>query len=108
MKTYSGRGCRDPSILDLGTTLRSVASFTPRDRTPVTQWVGVCVGPQNHSQRRGEENKTCPYRNSNNDPSTVQPVASRYTDCAIPDPQIISVHINIFTLKMEVVGSSET
>jgi hypothetical protein len=31
---------------------------------------------------RGEQ--SCPYRDVNSDPSAVQPVASRYTDCAVP------------------------
>jgi hypothetical protein len=29
---------------------------------------------------------SCPYRDS--DPSAVEPVASRYTDCAIPAPRL--------------------
>jgi hypothetical protein len=29
---------------------------------------------------------SCPYRVSISDPSAVQPVASRYSDCAIPSP----------------------
>jgi hypothetical protein len=32
--------------------------------------------------RRGEH--SCPSQDSNSDPSAVQPVASRYTDCATP------------------------
>jgi hypothetical protein len=28
-----------------------------------------------------ERVKSCPYRDSNFDPSVVQPIASRYTDC---------------------------
>jgi hypothetical protein len=28
--------------------------------------------------------KSCPYRDSNSDPSAVQPVVSRYIDCNIP------------------------
>jgi hypothetical protein len=31
-----------------------------------------------------EKENSLPYRDSNSDPSVVQPVASRYTDCAIP------------------------
>jgi hypothetical protein len=31
-----------------------------------------------------EKRKYCPYRDSNSDPLAVQPVASHYTDCAIP------------------------
>jgi hypothetical protein len=41
-------------------------------------------GPQNRSARRGEGKRSYPYRISNSDLSAVQPVASRYTDCAIP------------------------
>jgi hypothetical protein len=31
-----------------------------------------------------EKRKILPYRDSNSDPSAVQPVASRYTDSTIP------------------------
>jgi hypothetical protein len=34
-----------------------------------------------------------PHRDLNPDPSVVQPVASRYTDYAIPAPSTLSVHI---------------
>jgi hypothetical protein len=40
-------------------------------------------GPQSRSGRFGE------------DPSVVQPVASRYTDCAIPAPEQAYEHIII-------------
>jgi hypothetical protein len=33
-----------------------------------------------------ERKKSCSYQDSNSDPSAVQPVASRYADCAIPAP----------------------
>jgi hypothetical protein len=45
-------------------------------------------GPQSRSGRREEEKIL--DRGSNSDPSFVQPVASRYTDYAIPAPQKIS------------------
>jgi hypothetical protein len=65
-----------------------VVSFTPRPlypqgkspRYPLYRRLG---GPQSQSGRRGE--KSFPYRDSNFDLSAVQPVASRYTDCAIPN-----------------------
>jgi hypothetical protein len=48
-----------------------------------THWIGGWVGP-----RIGLDNvknrKSLTFRNSNSDSSTFQPVASRYTDCAIP------------------------
>jgi hypothetical protein len=37
----------------------------------------------------------CPHRDLNSDPSVVQPVASRYTDCAIPAPPYINSQIQI-------------
>jgi hypothetical protein len=33
-----------------------------------------------------EKKKFCPYRDSNSDPSPVQPIASCYTDYVIPVP----------------------
>jgi hypothetical protein len=57
--------------------------FTPRERTPGTNWIGGWVGP-----RAGlddvEKRNFLPLRDSNSDPSVVQLVASRYTDHAIP------------------------
>jgi hypothetical protein len=50
--------------------------FAPRERGAGTHWIGGWVGDVG--------GKSCSYRDSNSDPSAVQPVASRYTDCAIP------------------------
>jgi hypothetical protein len=52
--------------------------FTPGKGAPGTHRMG---GPHSRSGQRGK-NSWC-YRDSNSDPSFVQPVASRYTDCAV-------------------------
>jgi hypothetical protein len=49
---------------------------------PIGQDVGWIPEPVGTTWRR--EN-SWPYRDSNSDPSLVQPVASRYNDYAIPD-----------------------
>jgi hypothetical protein len=41
----------------------------------------------------GEEKILSPYRDSNYDPSVVQPVVSRYIDCAIPPCDITEIYI---------------
>jgi hypothetical protein len=53
--------------------------FTPGERAPRYP----LYRRPSRSGRRWEE-KILDYRDSNSDPSVVQPVASRYTDCAIP------------------------
>jgi hypothetical protein len=81
MKAYRS-GCIDPHCLDLGTSLRWVVNFTPlplyprgkSPRYPLDRRLG---GPQSQSGRLGEENSR-PFRDSNSEPSVVQPVASRY------------------------------
>jgi hypothetical protein len=54
--------------------------FTPGEKASGTHFIGGWVGP-----RTGlydvENEKSRPYRDSNSDPSVVQPVASRYTNC---------------------------
>jgi hypothetical protein len=42
---------------------------------------------------RGEN--SWPYQDSNSDYLAVQPVASRYTDCAIPAPTTLSIAVII-------------
>jgi hypothetical protein len=65
-------------------------------------------GPQSWSGQCGEN--SWPYRDSNSDPSVIHPVASRYTDCAIPTPalRVWSKH-NVLTLeqKMEILKDWE-
>jgi hypothetical protein len=57
--------------------------FTPRERASGTHWIGGWV-----DLRPGlddvENGKYLPYRDSNSDPSVVQPVTSCYTDYRIP------------------------
>jgi hypothetical protein len=58
--------------------------FTPTEINRVTHLIGGWVGPEislDYMKRR----KSYPYRVSNSDPSVVQPVASRYNNCAIWD-----------------------
>jgi hypothetical protein len=50
--------------------------FIPGEIAPDTHWIG------------GEEKILDPTGTRNSTPSVVQPVASRYTDCAIPAPNI--------------------
>jgi hypothetical protein len=57
--------------------------FTPGVRAPGAHWVGGWVDPRDSLDDLEKEN-SCPYRDSNSNLSVVQPVASRYTDCAIP------------------------
>jgi hypothetical protein len=66
-----------------------VVSFThrllyPWGKSPRYQLDRRLGGPQSRSGRRGENSR--PYRDSNSDPSVVQPIASRYTDYATQAP----------------------
>jgi hypothetical protein len=88
MKAY-GSGCIDPHFLDLGTSWRRVANFTPRPlyprgKSPQYPSDRRLGGPQSRSGQFGEN--SWPYRDSNSHPSVVQPIASRYTDYDIPTP----------------------
>jgi hypothetical protein len=42
-----------------------------------------------------EKRKFLTYRDSNSDPSVVQPVAGRYTDCTIPAPKGQSLDVKM-------------
>jgi hypothetical protein len=58
----------------------------PEERAPGTHWLGGWVDPRAGLDDVGEN--SLPYRDSNSEPSVFQPVASRYTDWAIPAPNI--------------------
>jgi hypothetical protein len=53
--------------------------FTPVERALGTHWIGGLVDPKTGLEEWRGGNR-CPYRVLNFDPSTVQPLASRYTD----------------------------
>jgi hypothetical protein len=82
--------CIDPYFLDLETSWRWVVSFKPQPfylegNTSGIYWIRVWVGP-----RAGlddvEKRKFMTLTHSSSDLSVVHPVASRYTNCAIPAP----------------------
>jgi hypothetical protein len=81
-------GCIDPHFLDLGISWRWVDSSTarplyPRGKSPwypLDRWLG---GSQSRFGRRGEEKILDSTEIRNLTHSVVQPVASRYADCAI-------------------------
>jgi hypothetical protein len=59
--------------------------FTRGERAHGTHWIGGWMGPRTGLDNV-ESRNSHPQRDSNPDPSTLQSVASRYTDCAIPTP----------------------
>jgi hypothetical protein len=67
--------------LEVSGQLHAPAALPPgkKPRYPLDRRLS---GPQSRSGRRGENSWT--FRGSNSDFSVVQPVASRYTDYAIP------------------------
>jgi hypothetical protein len=73
----------------LTSALAGVVSFTPRRKIPRYPLDRRQGGPQNRSGRRGEEKNLVPTGTRTLDPSAVQPLASRYTDCTIPNQDLI-------------------
>jgi hypothetical protein len=68
--------------IEVSGQLHVPAALTPREIVPNTRLDRRLGGPQSRFGRRGEN--CLPYRDSNSEPSVVQPVASRYTECATP------------------------
>jgi hypothetical protein len=54
--------------------------FTPRERAPVTHWIGVWVGPRAVLDAVVKRKIPSLRRESNPRTPIVQPVAQRYTD----------------------------
>jgi hypothetical protein len=69
--------------------------FTAGERDPGTHSISGWVGSRT-SLDNVEKIKFLTLLGLERDPSVVQPVGSRYTDCAIPAPHILSLiyHIN--------------
>jgi hypothetical protein len=87
-----------------------VDSFTrlplyPRGKSPRFPLDRRLGGPQSQSGRHGEN--AWPYRDSNSDPSFIQPVASRYTDWAIPAPLQLYKFTNLKEPRREWRGKKE-
>jgi hypothetical protein len=59
--------------------------FTPKEGAPGTIWIGGWVDPRTGLDDM-EKRKFLPHRESNSCPLGVRPVASSYTDYAIPTP----------------------
>jgi hypothetical protein len=82
-----GSGCIDPHFLPLVGGEWSTSHpgrFTPEERVSGTHWIGGWVDLRAGLDDLEKTKFLRPYRDSNSDPSVVQPVASRYTDYAIP------------------------
>jgi hypothetical protein len=72
------------ALLEVSGQLYAPVALTRWKKSPVS--IGQEAGwPRNRSGGRGEK-KIFPYRDSNSDPSAVQPARSCYTDCASPAP----------------------
>lgn len=69
IKAYCGSGVTSPLIPNLGTNWRRVVNSKPgrfsTEKEPRYRWSMTLVGPQSWCGGCGEENLSCPCRNSN-------------------------------------------
>jgi len=78
----------------MGVQRYAPAAFSPGN-TPGTYCIGLWVGPQGQSGRVWKRSSF--LQTPGFEPQTVLPVASHYTDCAIPGPlQLETVFFLIF------------
>jgi hypothetical protein len=57
--------------------------FTPRERDPDSHWIGGWMGHRTGMDTVSKRKIPSPCRDLNPDHPIVQPIVSRYTDCAI-------------------------
>jgi hypothetical protein len=98
-----------------------VVSFTPLLLYRSTQWIGGWVDPRTDLEYL-EKKKFFPHQDSNSDLSVIQPLASRYTDCAIQAPvsalvaseftgqtncsySMHNININVSHFRLDICGS---
>jgi hypothetical protein len=103
-----GSGCIGPHFLNLGSSWRWVVSFTPLPLYPQGKNTRSSLnkriaGLQSRCGRRGEN--SWPYRESNSDPSVVQPIVNRYPDYAIPGSH--RVYVRCYNLLTQLSPSWE-
>jgi hypothetical protein len=86
-----GNRRRDPHILDQATSFTLQPLYTRE--VLGNHWTGCWVGPTAVLDN-AERKKIWPYRDSNSESTTVQPVASSYTECAISTPKFpLKLHL---------------
>jgi hypothetical protein len=72
-----------PTAVQGGWSASHASRFTPGETAPGTHWLGGWVGPRAGLDDMEKWKFLLPPE-LKSDPLVVQPIASRYTDCAIP------------------------
>jgi hypothetical protein len=88
--------------MEVSGQLHALAALPSGERTPVTHWIGGWMDPRTGLDDV-EKSIFLTHRDSNSDPSAVQSVASRYTDCAI---SALTVHTK-FNKNLSPSGKAE-